>query len=214
MRRVVNRVLLTVVGLGLLVGGLGVTARSRGWFRDSLGDVLRNPHKALITESQTDRLVEHDWWWWVAFGVPGFVFVMCLWWFLAQFRRRLVKVIRVTDTSDDAGDGPSGLGTGFGLVGDDADTITVNGYALADAIADDLERVRDVEDAQARLVRRRHGPKLKLAVRTQAGAEPQAVLDAIQEDIVEHGRDAVELQQLPVVVELRTARGLPKRRLE
>jgi hypothetical protein len=214
MRRVVNRVLLTLVGLGLLVGGLGVTARSRGWFQDSLGDVLHTPHKPLITESQTERLVDHDWWWWVAFGVPGFVLVLCLWWFLAQFRRRLVKVIQVTDSSEDAGEGPSGLGTGFGLVGDEADTITVNGYALADAIADDLERVPDVEDAQARLVRRRGGPKLKLAVRTEAGAEPRAVLDAIREDIVEHGRDAVELQRLPVTVELRSARGLPKRRLE
>ncbi|WP_436773725.1 hypothetical protein [Yinghuangia sp. YIM S09857] len=214
MRRVANRSLLTVVGLGLLVGGLAVTARSRGWFQDSLGDVLHTPHKPLITESQTARLVDHDWWWWVAFGVPGVVLAICLWWFFAQFRRRPVKVIRVTDSSEDAGGGPSGLGTGFGLVGDDADTITVNGYALADAMADDLARERDIEGVHARLVRRRHGPVLKLAVRTEAGAEPRAVLDAVHEDVIEHGRDAVELHRLPVVVELRSAKGLPKRRLD
>lgn len=214
MRRVVNRILLTLVGLGLLVGGLGVVARSRGWFRDDLGDVLRNPHKPIITPSQTERLVDRDWWWWVAFGVPGLVLALCLWWFLAQFRRRPVRLIRVTDVADDAGGGPSGLGTGFGLVGDDADTITVNGYALADAIADDLERVPDVADAHARLVRRHRGPRLKLSVRTEAGVEPRAVLEAIREDVLAHGRDAVELERLPVTVELRSAKGLPKRRLE
>lgn len=214
MRRVVNRILLTLLGLGLLVGGLGVTARSRGWFRNSLGDVLREPHKPIITPSQTDRLVDHDWWWWVAFGVPGAVLVLSLWWFLAQFRRRPVRLIRVTDTSDDGSGGPSGLGTGFGLVGDDADTITVNGYALADAIADDLERVPDVTDAHARLVRHRKGPRLKLSVRAEAGVEPRAVLEAIREDVLEHGRNSVELERLPVTVELRSAKGLPKRRLE
>lgn len=214
MRRVVNRVLLTIVGLALLLGGLYTVARSRGWLHDQLGSLLRNRHKALITPSQTERLTDHGWWWWVAFGVPAFVAVVCLWWFFAQFRRRPVRVIRVADTSDDHGDGPSGLGTGFGLVGDEADTITVNGYALADAIADDIEQVPDVEDAHARLVRRRHGPRLKVAVRTEAGAEPRAVLEAIRTEVVEHGRGAVELERLPVVVELRTARGLPRRKLQ
>jgi hypothetical protein len=210
MRRVANRILLTIVGLALLVGGLAVVARSRGWFRS----VLHTPHKVLLTPSQTHRLTSHDWWWWVAFGVPAFVVVVCLWWFFAQFRRRPIKVIRVADRSEDAGGGPSGLGTGFGLVGDDADTITVNGYALADAIADDLERVDGVEDAQARLVRRRRGPRLKLAVRTEAGGDPREVLDAVAADVVEHGRGAVGFERLPVVVELRSAKGLPRRRLE
>lgn len=214
MRRIANRILLTVVGLGLLLGGLAVVARSRGWLHDRLGDLLRTRDKPLITPSQTERLVDERWWWWVAFGVPGLLLVVCLWWFLAQFRRRPVRIIRVADTSEDAGGGPSGLGTGFGLVGDDADTITVNGYALADAIADDLKRVPDVEDASARLVVRRHGPQLRLSVRTEAGAEPRAVLEAVHAEAVEHGRGAVELERLPVTVELRSASGLPRRRLE
>ncbi|MDI2126342.1 hypothetical protein [Yinghuangia seranimata] len=214
MRRVLNRVLLSVVGLVLLVGGLAVVARSRGWFHDQLGSVLHTAHKPLITPSQTERLVGHGWWWWVAFGAPGLLLVICVWWFFAQFRRRPVKTIRVADTSSDAGGGPSGLGTGFGMVGDDADTITVNGYALSDAIEDDLERTPDVESVHARLVRRRHGPRLNVAVRTEAGAEPRAVLEAIRDEAVEHGRGAVELEYLPVFVELRTARGLPRRRIE
>lgn len=214
MRRVANRILLSVVGLALFVGGLAVVARSRGWLHDEIPDVVRTRYKVLITPSQTERLTDHGWWWWVAFGVPAFVVVVCLWWFFAQFRRRPVKVIRVTDTSEDAGSGPSGLGTGFGLVGDEADTITVDGYALANAIADDVERVDDVESAHARLVRRRHGPRLKVEVRTEAGADPRAVLEVIRAEVVEHGRGAVELAKLPVVVELRNARGLPKRKLQ
>ncbi|MCF2533035.1 alkaline shock response membrane anchor protein AmaP [Yinghuangia soli] len=214
MRRIANRILLTVVGLGLLVGGLAVVARSRGWLHDQLGDLLRTRDKPLITPSQTERLTDESWWWWVAFGVPGLLLVICLWWFFAQFRRRPVRVIRVADTSEDAGGGPSGLGTGFGLVGDDADTITVSGYALADAIADDLARIPGVESAHAQLVVRRPGPKLKLAIRTEAGAEPRDVLLAVQDEVVEHGRDAVELHRLPVEVELRNAGGLPRRHLQ
>jgi hypothetical protein len=205
-----NRVLLLIVGAVLLAGGLAVTGRSRGVWED----VLRSPDKALITRSQADRLVAHDWWWWPAIGVPAALTVVCLWWFLAQFRRRPLRMLTVRETGDLAGGGPSGLGTGFGMVGDEADTLTVGGQALAAAVEEDLEHVDGVEHGSARFVRHRRGPRLELAVRAEAGAEPRAVLTEIRDEVVEHSRSAVGLERLPVRVELRTARGLPARKVE
>ncbi|MCF2527225.1 alkaline shock response membrane anchor protein AmaP [Yinghuangia soli] len=189
MRRVLNRVLLALVGLLMLVGGSAAAARSRGGFHGRLGDALGTAHKPLITPSQTERLTEHGWWWWVAFGLPGVVLAVCVGWFLAQSRRRLVKALRV------------------------ADAVTVDGHALAHAVEDDVRRIPDVISAQARLVRRRHGPQLKLAVRAEAGAHPYAVLRAVRDEAVEHGRTSVGLERLPVDVEFRTVRGLPRRHL-
>src|SRR4051794_18139551 len=149
MRTVSNRILLFVVGLALIGAGLAVAARGRGWYPDR----LRTADKPFITESQADRLSHSEWWWWAAFGVPSLVLVLALWWLLPQFGRRPVRSLRVEDHTDGAGDGPSGLGTGFGMVGDDADTLTVSGNALADAIEDDLSEVSGVEHVSAHLVR-------------------------------------------------------------
>lgn len=210
MRPVLNRVLLFLSGLVLLAGGLAVAFRSRGWFRG----LLHTPYKPLITSSQAHRLTEHHWWWWVAFAVPVTLGLVCLWWLLAQFHRRPVRALHVYEVSDDPAAGPSGLGTGFGMVGDDADTLTVTGAALMDAIAEDMVHVSGVEHGSVRLVRRRRGPVLFASVRAEAGAEPRTVLEALHDEVIAHAVHAVGLERLPAVVELRTSRGLPERKLQ
>lgn len=210
MRTVCNRILLFLVGLGLIGGGLAVAARGRGWYPD----LLRTADKPFVTTSQAERLTDHGWWWWVAFGAPGLILVLALWWLLAQFGRRAVRSLRVQDTTDRAGDGPSGLGTGFGMVGDEADTLTVTGHALADAIEDDLSYVDGIEHVSAHLVRRRHGPTLRVMVRAEPGAEPRTLLSAVRDRVLPNAREAVGLDTLPTMMTLRTSRGLPKRHLE
>ncbi|MFI6979753.1 hypothetical protein ACIBSV_14330 [Embleya sp. NPDC050154] len=210
MRTVCNRILLFLVGLGLIGGGLAVAARGRGWYPD----LLHTADKPFVTTSQAERLTDHGWWWWVAFGAPGLILVLALWWLLAQFGRRAVRSLRVQDTTDGAGDGPSGLGTGFGMVGDEADTLTVTGHALADAIEDDLSYVDGVEHVSAHLIRRRHGPTLRVMVRAEPGAEPRALLSAVRDRVLPNAREAVGLDTLPTMMTLRTSRGLPKRHLD
>ncbi|OPC83429.1 hypothetical protein B4N89_23005 [Embleya scabrispora] len=210
MRTVCNRILLFLAGLALIAGGLAVAARGRGWYPD----LVHTADKPFITTSQAERLTDHGWWWWVAFGVPGLILVLALWWLLAQVGRRPVRSMRVHDTTDHAGDGPSGLGTGFGMVGDEADTLTVSGNALADAIEDDLAYVAGVEHVTAHLVRRRHGPTLQVLVRAEPGAEPRELLGAVRDRVLPNAREAVGLETLPTVLTLRTSRGLPKRHLD
>jgi hypothetical protein len=210
MRTVSNRILLFVVGLALIGAGLAVAARGRGWYPDR----LRTADKPFITASQADRLSHSEWWWWAAFGVPSLVLVLALWWLLPQFGRRPVRSLRVEDHTDGAGDGPSGLGTGFGMVGDDADTLTVSGNALADAIEDDLSEVSGVEHVSAHLVRRRKGPTLRVMIRAEPGCEPRTLLTAVRERVLPNARESVGLAELPSVTTLRTSRGLPKRHLD
>ncbi|WP_406287697.1 hypothetical protein [Embleya sp. NBC_00896] len=210
MRTVCNRILLFVVGLILIAGGLAVAARGRGWYPD----LVRTADKPFITASQAERLTDESWWWWAAFGVPGLLLVLALWWLFAQFGRRPVRSLHVHDESANAGTGPSGLGTGFGMVGDEADTLTVTGHALADAIEDDLSSVDGVEHVSAHLVRRRKGPTLRALVRAEPGAEPRTLLTAVRDRVLPNARDAVGLPTLPTVLTLRTSRGLPKRHLE
>jgi len=210
MRTVCNRILLGLTGLALIVGGLAVAARGRGWWPD----LVHTADKPFITSSQAARLVDEDWWWWLAFGVPALLLVLALWWLLPQFGRKPVRSLRVQDVTDGAGEGPSGLGTGFGMVGDDADTLTVSGNALADAIEDDLSHVGGVEHVSAHLVRRRRGPTLRVLIRAEPGAEPRTVLSAVRDRVLPNAREAVGLSTLPTVVTLRTGRGLPKRQLD
>ncbi|MGC0415004.1 hypothetical protein [Embleya sp. AB8] len=210
MRTVCNRILLFLVGLGLIGGGLAVAARGRGWYPDR----LHSADHPFLSVRQAARLTDHGWWWWVAFGVPGLLLVLALWWLLAQFGRRAVRSLRVQDTTAEAGDGPSGLGTGFGMVGDEADTLTVSGNALADAIEDDLAAVSGIEQVTAHLVRRRRGPTLRVTVRAEPGAEPRVLLGAVRDRVLPNAREAVGLGTLPTMLTLRTSRGLPKRHLD
>jgi hypothetical protein len=187
-----------------------VAARGRGWYPD----LVHTADKPFITSSQAERLADQDWWWWVAFGAPGLLLVLALWWLLPQFGRRPVRSLAVYDTTEGAGDGPSGLGTGFGMVGDDADTLTVSGNALADAIEEDLSYVAGVEHVSSHLVRRRRGPVLRVLIRAEPGCEPRTLLAAVRERVLPNAREAVGLDTLPSVVTLRTGRGLPKRHLD
>ncbi|MYW05666.1 hypothetical protein [Streptomyces sp. SID3343] len=210
MRTVSNRILLFVVGLALIGAGLAVAARGRGWYPDR----LRTADKPFITSSQAERLSHHEWWWWAAFGAPSLLLVLALWWLLPQFGRRPVRSLRVEDHTEHAGEGPSGLGTGHGMVGDDADTLTVSGNALADAIEDDLSEVGGVEHVSTHLVRHRKGPTLRVLIRAEPGCEPRTLLTAVRERVLPNARESVGLTELPSVLTLRTSRGLPKRHLD
>lgn len=101
MLRVVNRVLLGLVGLALLCVGGGVLATGLGvsvpswWPYTGRKDVL-------LSDADRDRWREQSWWWPVVIAVLAALVLLTLWWLLSQLRRaRLAEVL--VDTGDGEG---------------------------------------------------------------------------------------------------------------
>lgn len=103
MLRIVNRVLLGVIGLALFVLGGSVLAVGLGanppswWIHDGRHDVL-------LSDADRARWRDEGWWWPVVIAVLALLVLLALWWLSAVLRRR-----RIAEVLVDTGDGEGAL---------------------------------------------------------------------------------------------------------
>ncbi|MFE9921277.1 alkaline shock response membrane anchor protein AmaP [Streptomyces sp. NPDC005774] len=179
--RVVNRVLLGIVGLllvaiggSVLAVGLGAPAPS-WWLHDGRHDVL-------LDEAERTRWRDEGWWWPVVIATLAVLVLLLLWWLIAVLRRR-----RLAEVFVDTGDG---------------DDAVLRGRALETALAQEAGRPVGVEQAHVRLTGRRGIPRTRVHLLLEPHADPGTALDTLTTGALAHARESVGLTTLPAEVRL------------
>ncbi|MFC9225315.1 alkaline shock response membrane anchor protein AmaP [Streptomyces hygroscopicus] len=177
MLRVVNRVLLGVVGLVSAGAGAVVLA---GW------PPFDGRHDVLLSRADRMRWRDAGWWWPVVIAALAVLFVLALCWLLAQLRRQRLREVLV-----ETGDGEGAL---------------LRGRALEAALLADAESLEGVERAEVLLRGRRTTPEARMGLVLEARAEPAPTLDGLRGKALERARRSAGLERLPAEVRLRVAR--------
>ncbi|WP_159766597.1 alkaline shock response membrane anchor protein AmaP [Streptomyces sp. HM190] len=190
MLRIVNRVLLGLVGLVLLVLGGAVLAVGLGleppswWIHDGRHDVL-------LSQAERTRWRDDGWWWPTVIAVLAVLVLLALWWLTAVLRRH-----RLSEVLVDTGDGEGAL---------------LRGRALEGVLTAEAAGLDGVDRAYARLIGRRNAPEARLRVRLQPHAHPADTLHRLTAEAVAHARDSAGLAALPAEVGLRGVRHRAER---
>jgi hypothetical protein len=191
MLRIVNRVVLGLVGLVLFGFGLAAVVAAldlpRRWgFELPSGWSWRGPDDVVL--AREDRVQGHDagWWWPVVIGGLALVVVLALWWLLAQMRRQ-----RLAEVLVDSGDGVGAL---------------LRGRAMEDVVTAEVESLPGIDRAHVTVVGRRSEPRLRVGVLLKPRARPEDVVRRVRTEAVEHARASAGLAELPAEVRLRAAR--------
>lgn len=175
----VNRFVLGLLGLLLVAAGvLGLLVSF---------DVLGDSGAPLLPQAARDFSDDQPWFWWAVAAVCLLVSLFGLLWLLAQLRSD--RVSRLDLTSDDR-DGQT----------------TVHASALTDAVEAEVEALRGVLDASARLLDRR-GRRLEVTADLAEHADIAEVRRTIEDRVVAHARQAVDDPEMPVDVVLRPGRA-------
>jgi hypothetical protein len=185
---VINRVVLTVLGLLLLTaGGLGL-ALSLGAFGESRSD---NP---VLPEEVRTFPDGRPWFWWAMTGALLLIAVLALLWLLTQ-----LKTDRTTrlDLTTNARDGYT----------------TLHASALTNAVEDETLGIPGVTSVSAN-VREHRGKRLFLRVGLADSADIDEVRTRLENEVVAHLREGVADPRFPVTIELRPgASRTPQRSL-
>lgn len=196
MLRIVNRVLLGL--LGLLLFGVGLAAvvaaldLPRRWgFSPPAGWSWRGPEDVLLTRADRVQWRDEGWWWPVAIGGLAVLVLLALWWLLAQLRRP-----RLTEVLVDSGDGVGAL---------------VRARAMADVVTAEAESLQGVDRARVTLVGRRGQPRARVGLLLAPQAQPEAVVRRLRTEALEHARVSAGLAALPAEVRLSSAKHPPQR---
>ncbi|QDQ10804.1 alkaline shock response membrane anchor protein AmaP [Streptomyces spectabilis] len=190
MPRTVNRVLLGLVGLGLVVLGGAVLAVGLGagppswWVHDGRHDVL-------LSAAERTRWRERGWWWPTVIGALAVLVLLSLWWLTAQLRRR-----RLAEVLVETGDGEGAL---------------LRGRAMESALESEAAGLDGVGRARVLLTGRRNAPEARVGLVLETGAVPQDALHLLSVEALAHARDSAGLARLPATVQLRTAKHRPER---
>lgn len=180
----VNRTLLGLLGLLLLTaGGLGLAV---GF--GAVGDA----ESPVLPPAVGDYADDQPWFWWAVAGACLVLALLGLRWLLAQLTTD--RVGRLDLTTDDR----DGL-------------TTVDAGALGDAVEAEVETLRGVVGASARLIDR-GGRRLVLAVDLAEYADIAALRHTLEDRVVGHTRQAVDDPDLPVDIELRPGKARSARR--
>ena len=175
--RTANRSALAVIGLLLAVAGALGLVLSAGGFG------ARNADSAIVPD-RLREVAQDSWWFWPAVLVLALVLAVLGWrWLIAQFhgdRRRHV------DFTDNPREG----------------TTTLDGPAVAHALADDVEDVPGVSGATVRL-RGQHTPRVDLVVELTRRADVAEVRRRLESEVVPRLREAMDDPALPVDIQLR-----------
>jgi hypothetical protein len=178
---VINRVVLTVLGLLLLtVGALGLAlgAGAFGAWRATY------PVLPLKVSTFPDG---RPWFWWAVGAVLFLVAVLALLWLLAQFKTdRTTRVDCTTDARD-----------GYTLV---------HARALTKAVEDEALGITGVTSASANVQRRRR-QHLFLRLGLADSADLGEVRTRLEDEVVAHLRAGVGDPEFPVTIELRPGSG-------
>lgn len=191
MRTTVNRLMLGLLGLILLVVGLSVLFAGldlpRHWNFTMPGWwPYRGPKDVLLSNHDRTRYRSDGWWWPVVFAVLGVLFVIGLWWLLAQARTRRLRQIRI-----DSGDGQGAL---------------LRGRALENVLRAEAEEHEGVEWANALLTGRRGSPEARLVLGLAPHATPEDVVAGLDAHVLERARTSAGLDDLPAEARLRPVR--------
>ncbi|MEV6174780.1 alkaline shock response membrane anchor protein AmaP [Streptomyces sp. NPDC051954] len=190
MLRVVNRVLLGVVGLLLVVIGGSVLAVGLGvnppswWIHDGRHDVLLN-------EAERTRWRDDGWWWPTVIAVLAVLVLLALWWLTAVLRRH-----RLTEVLVDTGDGEGAL---------------LRGRALEGVLAGDAGQLDGIARAHAELTGRRSTPEARVRLLLEPHVDPGEALNHVTAQALAHARDSAGLKTLPAEVRLRAAKHRAER---
>lgn len=185
MVRVVNRVLLALIGLALLCAGGIVLARGQEWSVPSWWP-YGGPHDVLLSRADRTRWRDEGWWWPVVIAVLAVLVVLALWWLLAQPRRA-----RLPDVLVDSGDGEGAV---------------LRGRALETVLAEEAASLDGVTRADARLTGRRADPAVRVRLLLGPHALPGETLRGLSDGALRHTRDSAGLESLPAEVRLRAAK--------
>ncbi|MER7811073.1 alkaline shock response membrane anchor protein AmaP [Streptomyces sp900116325] len=186
----VNRVLLGLAGLVLICGGGAVLAAGLGlsvpswWPWSGRTDVL-------LSQADRDRWRADGWWWPTVIVVLAVLFVLALWWFLAQLRRA-----RLAEVLVESGDGEGAL---------------LRGRALEGVLAGEAGTLDGVARAQVMLVGRRTSPHARIRLLMEPHAAPGEALGRLTDEALAHARDSAGLAQLPAEVRLRAVKHRAER---
>ncbi|OEU96955.1 alkaline shock response membrane anchor protein AmaP [Streptomyces oceani] len=196
MLRIVNRVLLALLGLVFLTLGLGVLFGgldlARRWGVDLSGiSPWSGPHDVLLTEADRVRWRDREWWWPVVFVALGLLAALLLWWCAAQLRRRRLSEIVV-----DSGDGESAL---------------LRARAFERVLAAEAESLPGVDRARVVVRGRRTRPRAWVNLTLVAHAEPAVAAEELRTGALARARESAGLTELPAEVRLRCLRHRAER---
>ncbi|MFE5141814.1 alkaline shock response membrane anchor protein AmaP [Streptomyces fagopyri] len=190
MLRIVNRVLLGVVGLALVVLGgsvlaVGLGVRPPSWW------VHDGRHDVLLSDAARTRWRDQGWWWPAVVGALAVLVLLALWWLAAVLRRR-----RLTEVLVDVGDGEGAL---------------LRGGALEAVLAEDAGRLDGVAHAQAQLTGKRGAPGARVRLLLEPHVDPGHTLHLLTTEALAHARDSAGLAALPAEVRLRAVKHRAER---
>ncbi|MGN9762676.1 alkaline shock response membrane anchor protein AmaP [Streptomyces sp. SD31] len=182
MLRVVNRVLIGLVGLVLLVIGGSVLAVGLGleppswWIHDSRHDVL-------LSDAERTRWRDDGWWWPTVIAVLAVLVLLALWWLTSVLRRR-----RLAEVLVDTGDGEGAL---------------LRGRALEGVLAGEAQGLEGVHRAHVHLRGRRSTPETQVRLHLEPHVDPGTALNDLTAQALTHARNSAGLASLPTEVRLR-----------
>ncbi|MFE6618755.1 alkaline shock response membrane anchor protein AmaP [Streptomyces sp. NPDC057740] len=180
--RVVNRVLIGLVGVVLLVIGGSVLAVGLGldppswWIHDSRHDVL-------LSDAERTRWRDDGWWWPTVIAVLAVLVLLALWWLTSVLRRH-----RLAEVLVDTGDGEGAL---------------LRGRALEGVLASEAAGLEGVQRAKVHLTGRRSAPEARARLLLQPHVDPGAALNDLTAQALAHARNSAGLAALPTEVRLR-----------
>ncbi|MEU6607979.1 alkaline shock response membrane anchor protein AmaP [Streptomyces shenzhenensis] len=190
MLRIVNRVLIGIIGLLLVaLGGpvlaVGLGVRPPSWW------IHGGPHDVLLSDARRTRWQHAGWWWPAVIAALAVLVLLALWWLTAVLRRR-----RLAEVLVDTGDGAGAL---------------LRGRALETVLVDDAARLAGVAHAQATLTGRRTAPGARIWLQLEPDVNPGTALQQLADESLARARDSAGLSALPAEVRLRAVKHRAER---
>ncbi|MFD4412963.1 MULTISPECIES: alkaline shock response membrane anchor protein AmaP [unclassified Streptomyces] len=182
MLRMVNRVLMGIIGLALVVLGgsvmaVGLGADSPSWW------IHDGRHDVLLSDTERTRWRDHGWWWPAVIAALAVLVLLALWWLAAVLRRR-----RLAEVLVDTGDGEGAL---------------LRGRALEGVLSAEAAQLDGVAQAQVQLTGRRSTPEARVRLLLEPHVDPGHALHLLTAEALAHARDSAGLAALPAEVRLR-----------
>ena len=176
-----NRSTLTVVGLLLAAAGALGLVLSGGGFGASNAD-------EPVVPWQLSDLAADSWWFWPAVAVAALVLAYLGWrWLAAQVHTDRRRHVDLTDNPREG-------------------TTTLDGAAVARALADDVDDIPGVSGTRVRL-RGQHAPRVDLAVELTRRADVAEVRRRLEAEVVPRLREAMDDPRVPVDIQLRPGKN-------
>ncbi|MEU7314661.1 alkaline shock response membrane anchor protein AmaP [Streptomyces sp. NPDC007083] len=196
MLRTVDRMLLALVGLVLLALGLAVLFAGfdlpRRWGVTLPADwPWSRPEDVVLSDAERTRWTDEGWWWPVALAVLAVLFLLFLWWLLAQLRWQRLGGVEI------------GSGDGEGAV--------LRGRALEDAVAAEAESQPGIDRARVVLTGKRGRPRARVGLLLTAHAKPGSAVHRLHREALAHAVTSAGLGELPAEVRMRAARHRAER---